>query len=582
MASALGGSAGQQRWVKAAKGAAGAVAIAGLAGYQLDEGFRRVVQFNYNVLPIALHYKAVQLYSRGRETEAASSQAFGRLHTRYAPVSLDIVLQQRGFYVKTAQFLSQYPEVIPDEYVEAFKILRDDAPAMPFCQVKSIVEEDLGLPLDKVFSAFEERPLGAASIGQVHAARLVDGTEVVVKVQYPGAQRLFYIDIDMSIRLSQLLAPYYVNILEQLQKKFLDEFDYRREARLQREAFKNQRPGAVTKVPEPYDEQHRLCKSLFGRGLISKNVFVMERLYGKPVDKWAAEQLLRLAVREGKSVEEVTRQLRAMKPEDIEKHVPSKAAIRAYSAVVGMQDTIRNVAAFGYNWTLGWLGAPIHYAWSPRPVNVHQVVSELFQVQAKCIFEDGFVNGDPHAGNVLLLDDGRLGLIDWGQVATLTPEERVAFAKAIIAVADRDEVLIAKMAWEIGVDTKHRNDWVAMKLATFWLGSFGEDVVGELGGATCFEDNLGRIDQLTGTPDVYFCVVRCLMMTRGVAALLGFPACDSAKQMRSSAEACLRAVGEKLETVPGRRLPKPNLEALLGSAFAAPSAAATAAPAAAA
>ena len=163
---------------RAATTLAGGGSLTCLFWYHTDEGFRRAVQFNYNVLPIALHYKAVELFAKGQE------DAFAKLHAKYAPISLDIVLQQKGFYVKTAQFLSQYPDCIPEEYVEAFRILRDDAPALPFVQVKAIVEQELGLPLNKVFSYFDTKPLGAASIGQAHAARLLDGTSVVVKVLY--------------------------------------------------------------------------------------------------------------------------------------------------------------------------------------------------------------------------------------------------------------------------------------------------------------------------------------------------------------------------------------------------------------
>merc|ERR1712228_673873 len=115
---------------------------------------------------------------------------------------------------------------------------------------------------------------------------------------------------------------------------------------------------------------------------------------------------------------------------------------------------------------------------------------------------------------------------------------------------------------DMGVTTAKRIDWVAMKLGTFWLGSFGDDVVGELGGATRFEDNLARIDPLIGTAEVYFIAVRCLMMTRGVVALLGFPGADSSVKMRWAAEECLRRADVDFVTHPGRKLIRPDLEML--------------------
>eukprot|EP00927_Polykrikos_kofoidii_P029545 TRINITY_DN25549_c0_g1_i1.p1 TRINITY_DN25549_c0_g1~~TRINITY_DN25549_c0_g1_i1.p1 ORF type:complete len:580 (-),score=104.04 TRINITY_DN25549_c0_g1_i1:60-1751(-) len=545
--------------------AGGSLGVGGLAllfGYNADEGVQRAVQFNLYVLPIALHYKAVQLSTRGRSQDIIDSE-FAKLHNKYAQKSLDIVLRQKGFYVKTAQFLSQYADIIPEQYVDCFKILRDDAPAMPFGTVKAIVEDELGRPLNEVFASFETRPVGAASIGQVHAAKLLDGTEVVVKVQYPGAERQFRIDIDLSTRLASALAPHYADILRQMQLHFANEFDYRREAGLQREAFSRLNGRNDVRVPEPFDDENPRSRSCLGRSMATKNVFVMDRLHGKSVDRWASEQLQTLAVREGITADEVLRRLRRMPTEEIERLVPSQRTIWAYGLLLGVRDAIRNGAALWYNWTLGWIGAPIHYARSPRPVNIYQVARQLFEVQGRCLLDEGFFNGDPHAGNVLLLDDGRLGLIDWGQVGKLASQERVVLAKAIVAVADRDEPTIARLAWEMGVRTEKRVDWVAMKLGTFWLGSFGEDVVGELGGATSFEENLARIDRLDVVPPTYFACVRCLMLTRGVAALLGFPSVDSAVRLRSQAEACLRRAGARVETVPGRKLPRPELAPVL-------------------
>ncbi|CAK0879581.1 unnamed protein product, partial [Prorocentrum cordatum] len=508
-------SAARLRAALAAKGALGFGAAAAASLYYTDEGFRRAVQFNHDVLPIALRYKAAQLYGEYRSPEA-SAEMFAGLHRQYAPRTLDIILQQKGFYVKVAQFLSQYPDVLPPQYIEAYEVLRDSAPSLPFEAVRDIVESELGAGLEHFFLHFDREPLGAASIGQAHGARLRDGTDVVVKVQFPEAEQQFHIDVELAIRMCRALGPQYVDILRQLQKNFAYEFDYRREARLQRQAHANLRSSEGVVVPLPFDDEHGLCARLFGRGLVTKRVFVMERLRGRPVDKWAAQQVAEMAAREGVEPQEVWRRLQSMTAEQAQRLVPSEASLRAYRALLAVRDAVRNGCAACYNWTVGWLGAPIAYRWSSRPVNVYQVVDWLFAVQSKCIFEDGFVNSDPHAGNVLLLDDGRLGLIDWGQVCQLTPQQRVTLAKALLAVADRDEPLIARMAWSMGVQTKNASDWVVMKLGIFWLGSFGDDVVGELGGATCFEENLTKIDRIVKAGDAYFGAVRCIRGLPGV------------------------------------------------------------------
>eukprot|EP00933_Yihiella_yeosuensis_P070737 TRINITY_DN78893_c0_g1_i1.p1 TRINITY_DN78893_c0_g1~~TRINITY_DN78893_c0_g1_i1.p1 ORF type:complete len:591 (+),score=94.70 TRINITY_DN78893_c0_g1_i1:58-1773(+) len=552
----------------AAGGVTGGGCLLASVQYNRDEGFRRAVHFNCNILPIALHYKFLELLSSyGWLGADASTEAFARLHKRYAPRTLEIVLEQKGFYVKTAQFLSQYPDVLPKDYVEAYKILRDDAPSMPFEQVKSIVENDFGLPLQEMFQDFEERPIGAASIGQAHAAKLVDGTEVVVKVQYPEAERQFNIDVDLCIYWSSIIAPYYVDILQQLQKTFAAEFNYHREAQLQREAFENLKKDPKARreavVPEPYDEHHPQAQKLFGRGLATKHVFVMDRLRGKTVDRWAQEQIKMLAAREGVSADEMIKKLGALSQKEIDQLLPSDFAIKSYCMWLSTCDVCQNSLAFLFNWTWGLLSKKqISYVHTVRPINVHELLAHIFRIQARCIFRDGFVNGDPHAGNILLLDDGRLGLIDWGQVASLNADQQALLAKAVIAVADRDEPLTAKMAYEMGLRTKHGNSWVLMKLGTFWVGSFGDDVVAELGGATAFEVNLARIDPLVSTAQDYFPAVRCLMMTRGVAALMGFPGVDSAKKMKSDAQAFLKRSGVDFKTSPGKKLPRPDLKIL--------------------
>lgn len=528
-----------------------------------DEGLKRAIIFNWEVLPIALHYKATELYSRlfGKN---CTQQLFAPLHVRYAPVCLDIVLRQKGFYVKTAQFLSQYPDVLPQEYTDAFKILRDEAPAMPYNFVKEIVSKELGRPLEDVFAIFSEHPIGAASIGQVHAAQLLDGTEVVVKVQYPRAEWEFNVDVDLSIKLAGALAPYYVDILRQMKKTFTNEFDYRREAALQREAQDRLKDLTDVVVPSPLDQKYFDAKGFSPQVLITKHVFTMERLYGQSVDRWAFDRLQEVAKRNGETPESVLQRLRSLSEAEIQKLIPSKRSMQVYRTSVAAQNYCLKALTASYNWTFGHIWSPINFVGRRVPINVHEVVDRLFQVQGLCIFREGFFNSDPHAGNVLLLDDGRVGLIDWGQVCELSEAKRIQFAKSIIAVADRDEPLVAKLSWEMGVRTVKGSDWALMKLGMFWLGNFGDEVCGELGGAASFEQNLSRVDPLETVGEDFFAAVRCLLLTRGAVALMGFPCEDSAKRLRGAAIQLLNQKGCKFQTRPGTTLLRPDLEAIFG------------------
>src|SRR5258708_23295050 len=99
-------------------------------------------------------------------------------------------------YIKLGQIISGGEGLFPEELVAEFKLLRDRVPPESFVDVRRVVELELGRSLDDVFSSFERTPIAAASIAQVHAARLRTGEDVVVKVQRPHIARLVGQDIE--------------------------------------------------------------------------------------------------------------------------------------------------------------------------------------------------------------------------------------------------------------------------------------------------------------------------------------------------------------------------------------------------
>ena len=104
-------------------------------------------------------------------------------------------------YIKLGQIISSGRGLFPEELVDEFKKCRDQVPAISFEAVRRVVESDLGQPLEAVFSEFDRVPLAAASIAQVHLARLTDGTPVAVKVQYPWIESSLPADLAMIRRL---------------------------------------------------------------------------------------------------------------------------------------------------------------------------------------------------------------------------------------------------------------------------------------------------------------------------------------------------------------------------------------------
>ena len=109
-------------------------------------------------------------------------------------------------FIKLGQVLSTRPDLVPPRYEEALATLQDAAPPVPLAAVRESVRAELGRPLDEVFSSFDETPLAAASIGQVHGAVLRNGRDVVVKVRRPGVTRSIGEDLGILHRMARVAS----------------------------------------------------------------------------------------------------------------------------------------------------------------------------------------------------------------------------------------------------------------------------------------------------------------------------------------------------------------------------------------
>lgn len=185
-------------------------------------------------------------------------------------------------YIKLGQIISSGEGIFPAELVAEFIKCRDQVPAEEFHLVRDVVETDLGAPLESVFSTFDRTPIAAASIAQVHAATLRDGTEVVVKVQRPTVDQLVHQDL----RVMAWLAPFLVGripitalanppaLVEVFAHTISEELDFRVEAdnmidvaRVFAELGQDQ-----FVIPRPHPE------------LVTRRVLVMEKLAGFSFD----------------------------------------------------------------------------------------------------------------------------------------------------------------------------------------------------------------------------------------------------------------------------------------------------------
>lgn len=141
-------------------------------------------------------------------------------------------------YIKLGQLLSTRVDLLRPAYTEALTRLQDDVAPFPFDEVEQTVQEDIGIALRHLYQDFDEQPLAAASLGQVHRATLRGGRQVVVKVQRPGIRETVRGDMEalaslaeMADRRTDIGRTYgFAQMLAQFRRSLAGELDYRREA----------------------------------------------------------------------------------------------------------------------------------------------------------------------------------------------------------------------------------------------------------------------------------------------------------------------------------------------------------------
>lgn len=141
-------------------------------------------------------------------------------------------------FVKFGQLLSTRPDLVPRDILEELSRLQDEVPPFPFTEAAAIIEQELGRPWDEIYAAFSAEPLAAASIGQVHCARLPDDTEVVVKIRRPGISVQMETDLEILLEVARFADRHTVwgkvyrtsAVVQELQRAVLEELDFRNEA----------------------------------------------------------------------------------------------------------------------------------------------------------------------------------------------------------------------------------------------------------------------------------------------------------------------------------------------------------------
>ena len=163
-------------------------------------------------------------------------------------------------FVKFGQLLSTRPDIVPPDIIAELRALQDDVTPFAFSEVERVVREELDLPIEKLFTSFEETPMAAASIGQVHRAVLPNGKRVAVKVQRPDAPRQIEADLALLYQAAKIARERvrsldFINareLVDEFARSIRHELDYRQEARNAQTFHRNFAGHPHVRIPHVY------------------------------------------------------------------------------------------------------------------------------------------------------------------------------------------------------------------------------------------------------------------------------------------------------------------------------------------
>jgi ubiquinone biosynthesis protein len=200
-------------------------------------------------------------------------------------------LEQLGpTFIKLGQLLSTRGDLLPEPYLEALARLQDHIEPFSYDEVEQIVSTELGGRLSKLFAEFDREPVAAASLAQVHRARMRDGRQVVVKVQRPGVRETIVTDLEALEEVAEFIDAHtetgkryeFSNMLVELRQSLLRELDFKQEATNLRRVRTSLREFERIVIPEPVDDY------------TTSRVLTMDHVTGKKVTDLSPLRLLEL------------------------------------------------------------------------------------------------------------------------------------------------------------------------------------------------------------------------------------------------------------------------------------------------
>ena len=261
-------------------------------------------------------------------------------------------------FIKAGQALSTRPDIVPPTVLEELAQLQDQLPGFESNLAMACIEQDLGDSIDNIFIEIDKEPISAASLGQVHRAKLKSGEKVAVKIQRPGLREQITLDLyivrniaiwfknNIGIIRSDLVA-----LIDELGKRIFEEMDYINEA------------NNAEKFKELHSKNINIAVPKIYRKATSRRVLTMEWIDGIKLTN--IEAVKKLGISPNKMIE------------------------------IGVSCSLQQ------------------------------------------LIEHGFFHADPHPGNILAMEDGRLCYLDFGMMSHITQQSRVGLIRAVVHLVNR-------------------------------------------------------------------------------------------------------------------------------------------------
>lgn len=496
-------------------GVAGAL-MGGAVWVTVDPGMRREFVFWKTAVPVVVRYKYTEWKYSGDEEQQKAQ--YERLHLLYAPVLLDLFSRLGGLFIKLGQVLSARPEIVPQAYRDQFRKLQSHVAGQPFSVIKDVVERELGGSLQSKYAFFSETPLGAASIGQAHKATTFDGEEVVVKVQYPDVSWQFHADLRSVELFTRLFFSYAMPLMEELKRQALEELDYVQEGKNIMDVYHGLMPVfakqvAVPRLLEPLSSSRVLTMTFLEGPKLEEEALRQLKMVGVSFEEGLREKIASVGGAENLSF--LASPSAASNATTTTTTSSSNAVTTTTSPVnvpasISLSNVLHNPSSF---WMYAASFAPVRYLglhgylyytritlwlrsrelssllwlaekslwfgvggeglknWVEKNraearrlrslQHTKEWIDTLLAVHGFEVFkmQPSLFNADPHPGNILMMPDGRLGLIDYGQCRRVPEPSRRSLAELMVAVADaEDDATIANAMRAIGCRTKRNND----------------------------------------------------------------------------------------------------------------------------